>query len=533
MKEIIRSLMLQGHLAEPGAAELIKEASIKDENFYSILLSLNPPKYITKQFILQNISEILNKIIKKNPEITEENLSFFKILNSTKEKQEAKNKEIKQKDDEDIQKTKEEQEKARILDEFKKRKIEVIQSIEVKNKKLTVDDFTKYFRARYDYLKKILQEKNLENLSSIGKLSGQRKNLSIIGMVSSKRFTKNKNLILEIEDLSGKINVLINTNKKELFEKAKDIVLDEVVALTGIGDSEIFFANEIFFPDTFITEKKTSNEDEYALFTADWHVGHKTFLEEKILKFITWLNGEIGTDNQKELAKRVKYLFIVGDLIEGVGVYPTQESELAIKDIYEQYKKFLEFIKKIRKDVTIIICPGNHDAVRLVEPQPILEKRFVGELTDLENVFLTTNPAIVNIGKTKNFPGFNVLMYHGFSYPHYMDEVDTLRMSNAKLKPDMIMHFLLKKRHLAPTHTSTTYFPCEKDFLLIENPPDIFVSAHTHHTAISNYNNILTISCASWIPETTYQEKLGLVADPYKVPIFHFKTGKISMLDFS
>ncbi len=524
MKETIKSLMLQGYLTEPSAAELIKEASIKNEDFYHIFLSLNPPKCITKEFILQNIQKIVTQLIKKNPEISEETISFFNNLIPKKENEEI---------NDNIQQIKEDQERVKKLDEFKKRKVEITQSIEIKNRKLTVEDFTKYFRGRYDYLKRILQEKNLENLSSIGKLSGQRKNFSIIGMISNKRLTKNKNLILEIEDLSGKLNVLINANKKELFEKAKDLVLDEVIALTGVGDSEIFFVNDIFFPDTFITEKKTSPDDEYVLFTADWHVGHKTFMEENIVKFISWINGEIGTESQKEIAKKVKYLFIAGDLVEGVGVYPSQEQELAIKDLYQQYKKFAEILRKIRKDVTIILCAGNHDAVRLVEPQPIIEKKFIQEIIDMENVFFTTNPSVVNLGKTKNFAGFNILMYHGFSYPHYMDNVDSLRLANAKLKPDMIMHFLLKKRHLAPTHASTTYFPSEKDFLLIENPPDIFLSAHTHHTAISTYNNILTISCASWIPETTYQEKLGLVADPCKVPIFHMKTGKIAMLDFN
>lgn len=526
MKEIIKALMLQGYLTEPGAAELIKEASLKDENFYTALLFLNPPKFITKQFIIQNTGEILSRLKSNNPNLSEEMISFLINL--------LPRDEIKEQPGEAKPEIASETEKnEKRLEELRKRRFEIIQAVEIKNRKLTVDDFTKYFRARYDYLRKILQDKGLENLSSIGKLSAQRKNLSIIGMISSKRITKNKNIILEVEDLTGKMGALVNINKKDLFEKAKDLVLDEVIGLTGVGDSEIFFVNDIFFPETFITEKKTSPEDEYAVFTADWHVGHKTFMEDNLMKFISWINGELGTESQKELAKKVKYLFIAGDLVEGVGIYPTQEQELAIKDLYQQYNKFTDIVGRIRKDVTIILCAGNHDAVRLVEPQPVIEKKFIQELLDMENVFFTTNPSVVNIGKTKTFAGFNILMYHGFSYPHYMDDVDSLRLANAKLKPDMIMHFLLKRRHLAPTHASTTYFPSEKDFLLIENPPDIFLSAHTHHTAISTYNNILTISCASWIPETTYQEKLGLVADPCKVPIFHMKTGKIAMLDFN
>ncbi len=97
----------------------------------------------------------------------------------------------------------------------------------------------------------------------------------------------------------------------------------------------------------------------------------------------------------------------------------------------------------------------------------------------------------------------------------------------------MIIHFLLKKRHLAPTHTSTPYYPYEKDMLVIRKAPDIFVSGHIHKSAISSYNGILTISCSCWQSKTAYQEKFGHEPDPCKVPILNLKTGKINMLDFS
>ena len=56
-----------------------------------------------------------------------------------------------------------------------------------------------------------------------------------------------------------------------------------------------------------------------------------------------------GNEKQKQEALKVKYLFITGDTIDGVGVYPSQEKDILIKDVNEQYKKLAEFLVKIRK----------------------------------------------------------------------------------------------------------------------------------------------------------------------------------------
>jgi len=369
-------------------------------------------------------------------------------------------------------------------------------------------------------------------LSSIGKLPNQKKNVSVIGLVHDIKTTKNKNILVELEDLTGSVRVMISRNKPELFEKAQSLVLDEVVAVSGVGSREIIFANDIVFPD-ITKEKKLSPKEEYAAFTADIHVGSVKFLEQNFLKFIKWLNCETGSEEQKEMAKKVKYLFIVGDTVDGVGIYPGQESELKIKDVKEQYKALAQYLREIRKDINIIICPGHHDAVRPIEPQPKIPKDFAPDLYEMKNVFLTTNPSLVRIGQTKNFEGIDVMMYHGDSLDYYANNVDSLRLSNAKQSPDMIIHFLLKKRHLAPSHTSTTYYPSEKDYLLLRTIPDVFVSAHIHKSAVSYYNNILTISCSCWQEKTDYQEKFGHEPDPCKVPILNLKTGKVSIIDFS
>jgi DNA polymerase II small subunit len=219
-------------------------------------------------------------------------------------------------------------------------------------------------------------------------------------------------------------------------------------------------------------------------------------------------------------------------LVTGVGNYPNQEKDLAITDLEEQNIRMTELLKKIRKDIQIIICPGNHEGVRLMEPQPLFDEKYAWPLYEMENVTLVENPSLINIGANENFSGFNILMYHGFSYPFYANAVPRLLKMKAMNAPDEIMKYLLKNRHLAPTHNSVQSFPHEKDGHIIRNAPDIFFSGHTHKSAVSYYNNILVISGSSWEGKTDYQEKFGNQPDHCKVPLFNLKTRAIKILDF-
>jgi DNA polymerase II small subunit len=379
-------------------------------------------------------------------------------------------------------------------------------------------------------MRKILQENSsLKNLVSINKLSNTRQSISIIGIVSDKIITKNKNMLLEVEDLTGKMRVLVSQNNQKLYEKAEDICLDSVLGFGGFGNREILFANEVVFPDSIIPERKKSPVDESVLFLGDLHFGSKLFMEDNFLKFIDYINGNVPNTPEVE---KIKYLFLVGDIIAGVGNYPNQEKDLKIKDIEEQFIQLSKLLSKIRKDIKIIISPGNHDGVRLMEPQPPLNERYAWSIHNLKNVLITSNPSFVNIGGALNFSGFDVLTYHGFSYPYYANIIPKLIKEDALNAPEKIMSYLLKNRHLAPSHSSAQYFPSEEDSLIIKKIPDIFISGHIHKSAVSYYNNILIVSVSSWEGKTAYQEKMGNKPDFCKVPMFNLKTRVIKILDF-
>lgn len=396
--------------------------------------------------------------------------------------------------------------------------------------KIEVKHFVKHYVNRFCKIRDVLKgSPELNNLLSINKISGNRQTNSIIGIVYDKKITKNKNILLEVEDLTGRIKVLITKNRPETYEKAEDIALDSVLGFRGSGNRDIFFVNEVVFPDVINPERKKSSVEEHALFIGCIHVGSKLFLEDNFLKFIDYLNGKIP--NTPDFDK-IKYLFVVGDLVAGIGVYPNQERELEIKDIEGQYLRIAELFGKIRKDIKLIILPGNHDCVRIMEPQPILDERYAWPLYNLKNAVFTTNPSWVNIGAKKDFSGFNVLSYHGYSFSYYASTIPSLISQDAINSPTKIMKYLLKNRHLAPTHSSTQHSPSEKDGLLIDEIPDIFVSSHIHKSAVAYHNNILTISTSCWEHLTSFQEKMGNKPDFCKVPLFNLKTRQIKILDF-
>ncbi len=393
-------------------------------------------------------------------------------------------------------------------------------------RKIGVDDFVKHFRNRYTEIKNILQERaELQNLTSLDRINGQKQSLSVIGLVSSKRTTKNKNILLEIEDLTGKGLALVNHNKPEIYEKALDVVTDEVIGLKCSGSREMLFVNDIIHPDAAIFEKKKSEQEVYALFISDLHVGSDKFLEENFLRFIDWTNGKL---NHGEEVGKVKYLFIVGDTVDGVGIFPGQENFLKIKDIKEQYEKLASLLSRIRKDIRIILCPGQHDCVRVAEPQPIIGEDYAAPMYGLKNLTLVTNPCYVSLVE-----GFEVLMYHGASFHGVINDIESLRTSNAHSKPTRVVRELLKRRHLAPSHSSVIYVPGEKDPLFIRRIPDIITTGEMHKADIDSYNNILMIANSCWQSVTAFEEKMGNHPDPCKVPMLNLKTREIKILDFS
>jgi len=415
--------------------------------------------------------------------------------------------------------------------------VEIVFSYNEESKKRNIQDFVSLFNQRFNAIEKILKNRaELQNLISIKRVKQKhdKDNVSLIVIITNKKFTKNGNLILTVEDKTDSIKILVNKNKPDLFNMAKDIVLDEIIGVVGVNGENIVFVNNLVWPDIPSNKDiKKTNKEEYALFLSDLHIGSDNFLEKNFSRFIKWIKGNIGSEKQKQIAQKTKYIFIVGDLVDGCGVYPGQEKELVIKDIYEQYEECAKFLKQIPSEIHLIICPGNHDAMRIAEPQPVLYKDFAKSLWEMPNVTMVSNPSMVNINSSTNFQGLNILIYHGYSFDYYVANVDGIRMNGGYDRADLIMKFLLKRRHLAPTHKSTLYIPeINKDPLVINQIPDFFITGHIHKSSVSTYKNITLICGSCWQSKTPFQEKVGHHPEPCRVPIVNLQTREAKIMRF-
>lgn len=395
------------------------------------------------------------------------------------------------------------------------------------HEKVHVSDFVGHFRSRYVQLQKILMQRpDMQNLVSLNKIPRDRQRFSVIGLIAEKRITKNKNLILTVEDLSGRVSAVVRS-ESECFSKAQELQLDDVVALRATGGRDFLYVHDVVYPDSF-RERTRFESDSCVAFVSDIHCGSQKHLSTEFIRFLDWLN----TDN--ELAKKIAFIFFVGDNVDGVGVFPGQERLLALKSLKEQYGLLANYLKRIPQHITLFMCPGQHDSVRVAEPQPIIDDFYGAALYDIPNLVLVSNPTLIKLFEGSN--EFRILMYHGASIHAFINEIEELRLLKAHQCPAKAVRHMLKRRHLAPSHgvsTSIVYVPNpQKDPLVISEVPDILCTGEVHRLDVENYNGTLILTGSCWQAQTEFEEKVGNVPDPCKVPIFNLKTRELKVLDF-
>jgi DNA polymerase II small subunit len=378
-----------------------------------------------------------------------------------------------------------------------------------------IEDFISHFNSRFEKLSRILRRRvRAIPIGSLWKIKPNE--AEVIGIVCGVRETSSGNYLIELEDKSGRINV-IATGK--LREVASELLGDEVLAVSGILKGKNLIANRIIFPDVPQNGKKPS-KDFAIVFTSDIHFGSNAFLEESWGLFIRWLSGELGNDYMRELAEKVRCVLIAGDVVDGVGIYPGQERELKIIDIYGQYEEAAEHLDAIPKKIKVVLSPGNHDAVRQAEPQPALPKEFASLFP--KNVIHVGNPAWVDVD------GVRVLIYHGRSFDDIILKIPRLDYSN----PVGAIEEILKRRHLVPIYGGRSPLAPEKDDLLvIDEVPDVIHTGHVHTYGAKFYRGVLAINSSAWQAQTEFQKKVNLNPMPGNVPVYG-PNGKIHRLRF-
>ena len=385
-----------------------------------------------------------------------------------------------------------------------------------------LENLISYFKSRYEKLANILSKRpELRNYTKVADIDDSQENLSLILMVREIRTSKNGHKIIEFEDDTGTISILFSHNNEELFAEAEKLVKDEVVGVIAnkSDDKGFAFGQQIIDPGVLRIPDKEM--DFGIVFLSDVHIGSLTFLEDAFQRFIDWINCEFGSEEQRRIAEDVKYLVIGGDIVDGIGVYPNQDKELAIKDITEQYNEAARLLGNIRSDIKIIIAPGNHDASRVAEPQPAVPEEYAKALYELDNVEFISNPGVVSLD------GINVLIYHGRSFDDLVMAVKEFTHE----RNDLLMEELLKKRHLAPIYGERTPLASElEDYLVIDEVPDIFHTGHVHINTYRKFKGIHLINSGTFQTQTEFQKIYNIEPTPAEVPVIH--KGKYKHLKF-
>ena len=373
-----------------------------------------------------------------------------------------------------------------------------------------------YFKNRYEKLSNILSKRpELRAYQKIRDLDEKATDLTLIVMVSEIRNTKNGHRIVIFEDDTDEIAVLFHKDNHELFRASEKLIKDETVGILAERKGELAIANRIIQPGIPRVPKKDMNFS--AVFTSDIHIGSLTFLEDAFVRFTKWLNGDFGSEEQKEIANDVKYMVVGGDIVDGIGVYPNQDAELAIKDISDQYDEAARLLGDIRSDIKIIITPGNHDASRVAEPQPAVPEKYAKHLYELNNTEFISNPGVVSLD------GWNTLIYHGRGF----DDIAIGVKGFSHEHNDVIMEELLNMRHLAPIYGERTPLASElEDYLVIDNVPDIFHTGHVHINTYRNYNGVHMINSGTFQTQTEFQKIHNIVPTCANVPVLHRGTYK-------
>jgi DNA polymerase II small subunit len=404
-----------------------------------------------------------------------------------------------------------------------------------------VEGYAALFRSRFEKTMRILAQrpdsKRMSKVSAIkqnvraGKqveraknnLHGVTSSTIVAGLLMSKRTKKNE-LELAIDDYTGILTVaaMVEDAKKQ----ASALALDQMVMLeleNGKGRPGLTVKN-VMMPDIPEHLPNKSKSEAYTVLISDLHVGSKYFMKREFLRFLDWLSSSSSSSND-EIVKKIKFICVGGDLIDGIGIFPNQDRELLEMDAEKQMSHAAQLLAKVPKHIKVLVIPGNHDLGRRALPQPAIPRKDLSEqLYGLENCLMLGNPAFVELN------GVKVLMYHGQS----LDDIIAMTPGLSYSRPAEAMKVLLKARHLAPIYGERTPIaPEQEDMMVITEVPDIFHSGHVHILDVQNYRGTLVVNSGAWQSQTKYQQTMGIMPTPNMAVVVNLATLQPFVYDFN
>jgi len=382
-----------------------------------------------------------------------------------------------------------------------------------------VEGYGALFASRFNKLKQIMSDrpesKKVKDIESVKSITKNDDELYVWGLVTDRKSDRNITKIT-VEDPTGSMEIVVFEG--DLKDAADTLLMDQFAMFKIVpAKNGGFFAKDIILPDIPEHTTNRSKTETYAVFLSDLHVGSKFFMEEELSEFIKWVSSA------DPIARKIRFVVIGGDLIDGVGVFPGQDKVLNQLTTEDQLQKTFEVLDKIPKHIKVFLISGNHDAGRKALPQPAIPKMYNSELWDRENFFMLGNPSMVSLN------GVKVLMYHGQS----IDDVVRTTPGVSYDKPAAVMRHFLKARHMSPIYGSRTPIaPETEDMMVIDDVPDIFHSGHVHFVGLDMYKGVLIVNSGAWQRQTDFQESVGITPTPGMAIIVNLQTMKVYQKDF-
>ena len=381
-----------------------------------------------------------------------------------------------------------------------------------------IEGYKALFSSRFEKLKKIVsnrpEAKLLKSISLIISTKS-KEDMFLCGLLSERRSERNITK-LTIDDPTGTIETIVFD--KDLQKTAQGLLIDQFVFVKiNLGKNGGFIVKDLVVPGIPEHASNRSETETYAVFLSDLHIGSMYFMEKELNDFIAWLSSP------DPVARKIRFVLICGDLVDGVGIYPGQDKELVFVNVEDQLKKAVEILEKIPKHIKIFIVPGNHDPGRRALPQPAIPEKYELGLWNKENFFILGNPSIVSLN------GVKVLLYHGQS----IDDVVRTTPGLSYDKPTEVMRRFLQARHLSPIYGSQTPIaPETEDMMVIDEVPDIFQAGHVHVVGFDMYRGVLILNSGAWQHQTPFQAGVGITPTTGIAVIVNLKTFKVYTKDF-
>jgi DNA polymerase II small subunit len=377
------------------------------------------------------------------------------------------------------------------------------------------------FASRFEALERLLKGRSdLPNLVPVRELRSREGSASVIGMIRELRQTsEKKHLILEVEDPTGSVELLV---PKDHSAARQTWLVDEVVGVhlkVPRERNRIPIATALVRPDVpTLRVPRRGPPGRRVAFLSDLHIGSKSFMGEEWQSLVAFLREE---GPHPEVAREVAHVVIAGDLVDGIGIYPHQESDLAIHDIFDQYAELGKRLRELPARLEVIVIPGNHDAVCPAEPQPTFPEEIRALLPP--NVRAVGNPS------TFALDGVVVEAYHGRSF----DDLIPALPGSSYARPTEVMKTMLAMRHLAPIYGGRTPLaPLPRDGFVVDPVPDILVTGHAHTYGVDQYRGILLLNASTWQAETAYQRMRNITPIPCHAAIVRLNDLAVETYDF-